>query len=376
MKDDHSSKRKRVTFEELVTIAKRRFEEKLSITKIAQLLGRDERVIVRAISRAFRMGLVEVALVEPALRHPPRVPRLEHALLNRFSQLSACIIIDPEDSSNSLKSGNIHADLGKVVAKEIARGSFFRNGDIIGIGPGRGCYHTMDALAKYPKLSHRNIVITSLTGSVCVKDAVDGENANTLVDADQIVGQVGQRFSRSLKLRPMGHSIAYSDSSRKDIIKSTVLDPEIWEKKHPTVAFIGAGVLSSGHRFFDEANRAALDREPLLLPIYEFLDPLVRICKEYQEQHNHCPVADLNYRLFYLPLAKSSSLDEAKIMRLINDINARLLTPTLEQLKLIQTIVLVSGGKFKAPAIKYLLNDGFPITILATDKVTAEALLK
>lgn len=57
----------------------------------------------------------------------------------------------------------VHRILGEATARLLSTGPLFRDGDVIGLGSGRGVYYTVDALTRLPALRVSDVTLVSLT---------------------------------------------------------------------------------------------------------------------------------------------------------------------------------------------------------------------
>ncbi len=118
---------------------------------------------------------------------------------------------------------------------------------------------------------------------------------------------------------------------------------------------------------------------------FENLKTLVGLSDKYSDEI-YCPVADVCNRLLFVdpPPAHKKPVPESdakQIRDLIEEINKRLLTISLEQLATVGGLVLVAGTPAKATAIHKLLEDGelthpkVHIQVVCTDSTTAALIL-
>jgi hypothetical protein len=304
--------RKELTDEERTSIALDRFGplqqgmRTVEVEVLSKRYKRDPAVISRAISEAFRRGLVQIRKVE-RVEQPNRAPELEARLQSRFDLLGA-IVIEPSESSasatedrRSLVFGDeLHAKLGSAMAQLIATGTVFRSGSVIGLGSGRGVYHTVDALSKLPPLRATKVTLVSLTGAVFAQD--HAVRVNLRLDADFHVNLFGQCFAHPVEIHQIHAPIVLSDPREFSAVrKRTWLGKEKWEGN--IHGLFGVGVLKRGHRFnefVDAYERSDFNRDHTLDPILEPLRKLIRICRTVSNDY-YCPVADICNNLFLVP---------------------------------------------------------------------------
>ena len=351
-----------------------------ALSELAVKYGRDEAVISKAVASAFREGLVEIR-ERPA--DPPRLESIEKKLTDYFDLLEAIVVEDQgptsdEGQSKSLNRNDaIHATLGRAMARVIAGGFVFRDGDVVGVGSGRGVYYTVDSLRQLPRLRAKNVVLGSLTGAVHARD--HAQRINLTLDADTHVALLGPCFTQSVTLHLASHPIIFPG-----VRKTIWFSDQHWHDEPPTHALIGVGVLAPGHRFFEDAGINTQHREPILAPIQSDLESLVKLCGDVERSKGvdsriYCPVADIANCLFYVqppPGANIKNDTQREIERLVGKINDQLLNVNRQQLQQVGQIMLVAGTPKKAVAIRRLLDDDrYNIRFLCTDRDTAEQIL-
>jgi DNA-binding transcriptional regulator LsrR (DeoR family) len=390
-KEKSRALRRELTDEERVSIALDRFGplqqgmRTVEVEVLSRRYQRDPAVISRAINEAFRRGLVQIRKVERVER-PNRAPELEAQLQRRFDLLGAIVIEPsplsgsaPEDRRSLVFGDELHAKLGSAMAQLIATGTVFRSGSVIGLGSGRGVFHTVDALSKLPPLRAINVALVSLTGAVFAQD--HAIKMNLRLDADFHVNLLGQCFAHPVEIHQVHAPIVLSDPREFSAVrKRTWLGREKWEGN--IHGLFGVGVLKRGHRFnefVDESEKSEFNRDHTLDPILEPLRKLIGICRSGSNDF-YCPVADICNNLFFVPPppeVKVSLETITSIRKLIDTINKQLVNISEEQLRQIQNIILVAGGIQKACAVRELLmNDSYHILFLCTDGATAREILK
>ena len=203
--------RRKLTDEERIWFALKRFEPLRygrameEISALGKQKQRDPAVVSRAISDAFRKGLVEIRTNEYAKY--AREFSLEEDLKSKF-KLPGAVVIRFAEPPPQLQGKNLedfkawndelHSALGFSLARMIAAGGFvFGAGARIGIGSGRGVFFVVDWLAKLTKLRAINVQAFSLTGATYPQThAKDGLR----LDADTNVNIfAGKCFAASAK---------------------------------------------------------------------------------------------------------------------------------------------------------------------------------
>lgn len=351
-----------------------------SIDEVAALEGRNVAVVSRAITSAFQEGLVAIQATEAP--RALRLPDLERRLRERFSQLRGAIVLDPgvTDSGSDLAEGDRqHRQLGMAMADLLATGPLFRDEDVIGLGSGRAVFYTVDALARNFPLPVKDVTIGSLTGSVYARDHSGA--LKLIYDADNHTASLASCFRSKVNLELISHPIAFRTEELDKVRKRTWLDDAKWKLLRPTHALLGVGVLAEGHRLFQELR--AEDKNSWLAPIMGPVADLVDLSTEISlTVSDYLPVMDFCNRFFFVEPPAGVTIPPklgSGIHRKIRELNQHLLTISEEQLRSIETLILVAGGRRKAPAIGQLLLDGgakaYKIRYLCTDRDVATAIL-
>lgn len=373
----------------------RRGESRKEIKEIAAKYGRQPAVVQRAINEAFARRLVDIVRLK--FSAPTRLPQLEHQILERFPKLHMAIVVEVGKNHSSRDEGalfgdKIHQELGKAVAELIGSNTVIDDNDVIGIGSGRGVFSVLKALTHFDKVRAQNVTAISLTGDVYARShsywqkgltSARLEGLNYQLDADDHLSILGMSFLGALKQMPLSRSIAWAPGELIKMVKQTVLDREEWEKHIPDIGIVGVGVLSEGHRFYEEVKSPPNEQQQRLTPIIGDLRTLTHRIEELSRNcpvPNYVPVADICNRLFYVkPPAgvRITREQETQIVSLIASINDKLLTATEKQLSQIRRLILVAGTEKKALAINQLLEeDKFNIRIVCIDQSAAVEILK
>lgn len=393
--------KQRLSDEERIQFALERYaplrkgERRKDIKLIATKYSRQPAVVQKAIQAAFARGLVDIVQVK--FPSPTRLPEYEEKLLENFPKLHRAIVVEvlPASSSSqderALFGDKVHEQLGKAVAEIISSNTVIDDNDVIGIGSGRGVFYVLQALRSLEKLRARNVTAISLTGDVYARShaywrqstSAGPQSTTCQLDADDHLSILSSSFLGPLNPGPLSRSIAWEHGEVIKMVKKTVLDQDEWEKHIPDIGLVGVGVLSEGHRFYQEAKSPPGQHNQPLKPILSDLQVLSHRIEElsrYSSISTYVPVADICNRLFYVrpPTGvRISKEQETQIVALIEGINDKLLTATDVQLSQIRRLILVAGTQKKALAIKQLLEeDKFNIRIVCMDQSAAEEILK
>ena len=180
----------------------------LSLEILSENYGRAVAVVSRAIKEAIDKKWVVVTVRENLIKIPTRVESLEEKLLTAFPQLRKAVVV-----STSLKDSNkIHQALGYSMAKFIHGGGLWiDDGDVIGVGSGRGPYYTTEGLKEFSqarRIPAQNITLVSLTG--IISPQAPTPQSGGLFDSDQCARNLIACFSRDAEvtLREIAYPVA------------------------------------------------------------------------------------------------------------------------------------------------------------------------
>ncbi len=137
--------------EDVIAIARMRWEERCPQVEIARRLGVSEATVSRALKRAFDLGLVEVRIAASASRQP----QLEERLAERFGLKLAIVVATQGDEAETRQV------LGEAMARRLDQ--VIEQGSIIGVSDGE----TTAAVARAAGRSRAaDIEVVSLIGGV------------------------------------------------------------------------------------------------------------------------------------------------------------------------------------------------------------------
>jgi len=342
---------------------------------------RDSSVVSRGIQAAFENRLVVIQRVAP-LQQPARDESLENALKERFPKLRKAIVVRTTAGGQHPDDDAVHELLGTAMAHDLHASATVRDHEVIGIGSGRGVFYLATALQKLPELRIEEVSLVSLSGRVYPK--AHKRWVNVPMDADNHLVLLGLCFEGKLTLVPIFRDIVHrGQGTLEEALKNTPLESHIWASRTPTQAFIGVGVLSTGHRFYNEIQLPPEERSEVLRPIVADLDALVKLADRITNaaKHAYYPVGDICHTLFFIPPPVGLSIspqEERQLKDYITKLNNRLINVKLEQLKQIRLVSLIAGTPQKAGAIHALLrtDSAFDIRVqvICTDDRTAAAI--
>jgi DNA-binding transcriptional regulator LsrR (DeoR family) len=357
--------RRRITEQDLVDLALSRFSSEgvREYSQIGGISGRADAVVIRAITSAFRRGLVEVRpKVSPHLRDVGR------ALVDEFDLLGALLA---EGTSDELKTYRL---IGAATASLVEPGLVWPDHARIGVGSGRAVNAFVEALAQRgTSLRARDVTIASLSGNLRVQNSEGPQNMR--FDADWNASVLARTFIHPVDVRLADHRLlAKSEDSAREIVTDR------WTTAVLTHVVSGIGMFGPGHRMYDSADAVGSG-------VGEKLETLRLLCRKTLDQYgNHyssSPIADVSNRLFVITPAAQGLPDglitlQRKMAVAIEDLNRFLVLPPAECVRDAGTTVILAAAPRKRQAILHLLSGNGLVCrprFLSTDLATAEWLL-
>jgi DNA-binding transcriptional regulator LsrR (DeoR family) len=355
--------------------------------KVAEEEGVSPATISRALDHAERQGILRHIIDEKAGMDVRRHPVLEQELCQKFG-LTSAIVIDATDAIPELQTreydpaadDQLHYLLGRALGDYLRIA--IRSGDQILTVGGRGAFFPAKYLAELPiKSNVKNVRVYSLSGQMATQlhDWLGAlaPFAASSVDADDAALYFTKVFQAS-ELRLLNRPVAYAEGyTHRDEDFGDLFDQN-GSPKHPsTLCICGVGRLGGRHMYMREEDFR-------LEAISKDIKELREILKGYEEisgEEPFYPVGDVANRLF--PLEKMVKNEEKvkKALRLMGQINRKIVGLTFTQLSHIPTVVVNAGGLHKYPALKAVLGFRRPsedrwVNVLCTDVQVAEKLLK
>ena len=349
------------------------------IEQLASTYGREAAQVSRAIAEAFARGLVSVAIRENEPGIGRRILEWERKLKEKYDRLRVCLVADSpplrlREADTLAYSDDVHRRLGAVMAEQISSGSLIRDGELIGIGAGRGVYETVRALQRHPAIRAQGVALVSLSGLGYGRH--HSVRRNLILDADFISSLMGQAFEPLVALNLVSSSLIHDSRP--------TLNPEPWilqdDRLRPLLntALLGVGVFAPGNRFFEESAPETTFHQPLYDSIREPLRSLRAMARKL-ERPGYSALADLGYHLFVVP-PKHSNDAELELIRTLarqaDTINRSLLSAHTAHFDSMKTITVIAGTELKAAALDYMLNaTHLPPINLCTDELAARQML-
>lgn len=396
-------------------IAKMVLIDRLEQKEILQKLTRSDpglaHIDASTVSRLYRFaldtGIVRVHIDENAPFKPHRVEGIEQELAAAYG-LQSAIVADmpgPEEAlESSLADDRLHQALGQLCADYL--GTIVRQNEIVALSSGRAVFYACESLFEkhiYDRRNVRGVKVVSLNGNIAAEVwSMQSPDARRAMDADISGAWLVRAFPDARLIRlslPVGVKSPEMVSNWLAEGPGRWISPQVWEEKArqgnqpsgqpeeeavfvPTLALVGIGGVQakSGHRFITGLH------EPMLANLQPELGKLIDLVEQISQsgdQRVSCAVGDLCNRLFITQAARRN-LPPARLAELegyVQNVNARLLSITFEQLYLVPKVVVVAGGASKVDAIQSVLEwqaMGWRQPIvhdLCTDRETAMRLL-
>jgi DNA-binding transcriptional regulator LsrR (DeoR family) len=362
--------------------------------EVAEKLGlsRNDKVLQNRLGRMARqweeLGHVRHTVLNEggATHYFPRVPLLEDELRRRFP-LRQAVVVDtagvrmPLDS-NSRKAGAdgetaLHEALGLWASRVML--SLMRKDDVIGVGGGRGPFFAIKNCRFRHGLEHPHSV-HSLSGSISANiwEGDEQELEVAFMDADPIASRLGgQLAARHVQLT--NRSIAIDRPADRKMVRSFVDSV-----KKVTLAIVGIGALSGGHRLLQLRNNEGLEDIVKLLERLKNKAMALDIPGTKPGEVPHHWVADLCCHLFVATAAPSQlkairSAELRDLEKQLDQVNSHLLCPKPEHLAAVCSdgaIIGIGGGRHKVAAVQHVLTQKPPwISHLVTDSFVASQIV-
>lgn len=341
--------------------------------------------VSRLLRRGWKTGIITLGYNPSAAAGTQRNEQLEERLRSAFGLQNAIVVNFPYSLPEYRMDDDhrLHRALGRAAADHLKL--IVRSRDHIGVGGGRTLYETALALREQYPLPLTGMKVTSLVGRLS-HTSPEWTHGYHPFDADDVAFMLASAFADST-LQPISSPLILP---KPDIVKElkrympgALLSSDNWEKApemyRPGVALTGVGSLhpEGAHAFrilmksLEESSEEPLQIKPIAKALRELF---ALITPEY------CPVGDVYNRLYWVPPPPGVAIDldfEKTIRRKIDEIDARMLSVTLDMFRKIPKVIAVAGGPFKTDAIFALLTFEEPLVHeLVTDRITAEILLE
>lgn len=304
----------------LAQIALWYYEEDLSQEEIAQRINRSRSMVSRLLQEAHECGLVEIRVHYPLKTDS----ELEHRLCEAFKLSQAWVLAEPPGDYDTLLRR-----LGELGARCLQQK--LHDGIRIGIGWGTALYEVARALNTS---SLHDAVVIQIIGSVGYGDPV--------VDGPELARWLAQKLNATSRFlhAPL---IVDDEGVARALLRERTIAETLALARRVEVALVGIGTIDPR---LSSLRRAGYLNE----------DDLISLEKAGA-------VGDV--------VARQLAADGHPLE---NPLNQRVIGIDLESLRSIPTVIGVSGGVVKAPAILAALRGGY-VNTLVTDAATASHVL-
>jgi DNA-binding transcriptional regulator LsrR (DeoR family) len=333
----------------LVTeMALRKYAQDLpSVREVAAEFGRNEAVVSRAITQAFKSGLVVVGRA-PSKHTPASLPlrqfELENRILECFPGLRFALVVQPPDGG----ADEFHEWVGKTLAEHVGLLGL-RDGDTVAVGPGRSIHHFGDELrAQQTKLRVSSVSVIASCGDAYTAHQ---NHRNLLLDASSNALLLAQSFREKARIGVASHSVFLPEMSRA---WSQRYFDKFW-REELELGLFSVGTVDETHQIPKMLfPRTVDDFSASLDALRQEWDEL-RVLMKKRGRDGH--LAEIGMTLFDVrpESAKDPSPLDLQIAAHVDHINEWLFNPGFQRLGKVRSLILASATREKAAAIRCLL---------------------
>jgi DNA-binding transcriptional regulator LsrR (DeoR family) len=306
----------------MAKVARMYHQQELTQCEIMRRLNIHQSTVSRLLKRAEKEGIVRVVVSAPSGTHPD----LEEALQSSYGLQDAVVVdcVDDEDQ--------IVRDLGAAAAFTLE--STLRPGDVIGISCWSAALLAMvDAMRPTERATGMRVV--QILGGVGSPGAA--------IHVNSVTRRLADLMSAEATLLP-APGVVGSPETRRVLMKDQFVREALEHFKSVTVALVGIGAVEPSKMLAASGN--------------------VFSGQELKLLSSRGAVGDICLRFF----------DESG-RPVITPLDQRVISMELAELRRVQRVFAVAGGKRKTAAIRGALN-GRWINVLITDHGTAQRLLE
>ena len=308
----------------LVKIAKLYYLDDLTQLQISRRLGLSRQKVQRLIQTAREKGIVRIT-IQPSWNTSAD---LERRLERQFSLEEAIVVETAEYDDHD----RVAPALGAAGADYLLR--VVSDGDSIAISWGSTLRAVVDALPRLGKPLHNVRVIQALGGL---------GNPNTEVHASDLTRRMAQIFAAEAFLLPA-----------PGVVKTAAAH------EAPLEDFYVAQALAAARKANIAVMSLGVPRQDSLL----MREGQIVSWPELTSLREQGAVGDINLRYF-----------DGQGQAIPSDLDGRTISLTIEEIRRIDRVVVVAGGRRKFKAIAAALHGRIP-DVLITDSTTAKRLLK
>lgn len=290
--------------------------------EITQRLGVHQSTVSRLLRRAEKEGIVRISLSLPSGLHP----ELEDALQSTYGLREAVVVdsIEREDQ--------VARDLGAAAAYHLE--TTLNSRDVVGISSwSAALLAAVEAMHPSPRAAGAQVV--QILGGIGNPDAE--------VHATQLTSRLAGKLSGWATLLP-APGVVGSGNTKRVLLEDRYVREAMALLDSISVAIVGIG---------------AVEPSKLLASSGNVFSP-----KELKSLSARGAVGDICLRFF-----------DAEGTPVATPLNDRVIAIELEQLKRVERVIGIAGGRRKTAAIQGALRGGW-VNVLITDRSTAERLLR
>jgi len=305
----------------MAKIARMYYTQGLRQTEICERLNIHQSTVSRVLKRAEREGIVRIAVSLPPGTHT----EIEEKLQSTYGLDEAVVVDCIEDEEQ------IARDLGAAAAFYLE--NTLRTSDVVGISSWSAALLAM-VNAMHPSQRFKNTRVIQILGGV--------GNPNAEVHATQVTRRLAELIGGEATLLP-APGVVGSRSAREVLMKDRFVSEAMDLFGKITLALVGIGAT--------EPSRALASSGNVFSP------------REIKGLADKGAVGDICLRFF-----------DAAGRQVVTELNDRVISVELDQLRAVRRVVGVAGGRRKTNALRGALN-GKLVNVLITDLASAERLL-
>ena len=306
----------------MAKVARMYYRDGLRQVQITERLNIHQSTVSRLLKRAEKEGIVRMTLTMPSGLHP----ELEDALTSAYG-LRETIVVDAVDQEEQ-----IVRDLGAAAGCYLE--TTLKPRDVVGISSWSAALLAMvDAMHPSPRASGAHVV--QILGGIGSPSAE--------LHATQLTRRLANLVGGVATLLPAPGAVGSADA-RRVMLKDRYVQEAMGLFKSITVALVGIGAVTPSKMLAASGN--------------------VFSTRELKSLSDRGAVGDICMRFF-----------DANGAPVVTPLNERVIAIELSELKRVDRVVGIAGGRRKFAAIRGALR-GRRINVLITDRTTADRLVK
>ena len=304
----------------LLRAARLYYEDALTQQEVAQEMGISRPTVSRLLAQARLEGIVQIKVADPLATYEG----LESCLAEVFSLRQAVVV-----TGEGVAGDRLNRRLGLAAARYLR--STLADGDIVGVGLGRTLYAVVQALDATQQIAIRVLPLIGALGQI-----------SPSLQVNELVRRLAEAFNGTWQ--PLYAPAFIRDSSAYQLLAQVEdVDSVVQAWPNLDVALVGIGHFARHHQ------------SSMLFA--EYMDDTLM-----QNLEQRGAVGEICGRFF----------DAAGQHQIVEPGHIGI---SLDQLRKLNHVIAVAGGKEKVTAILGALRGGYP-DVLVTDAITAQAVLK